>query len=205
MGNPAHGGGSKRRGVRRRGRKRSGAENGDAIRAWLFLRHIEDYLAAWRAYAASAQAPAIEAGPFPIRIQTPADLEAARFDLLAWADPDAANGPGSPFWIQSGIVEAVIEPDAEPLVALVAAGGGSVEGLRLAAGDLVLKIECGRAAVQIRVRDTEAFPEGGGIELRHRFGLRMPQSVGRMLDFWSVAGLEAPWIGWVRGARTGRW
>ena len=41
----------------------------------------------------------------------------------------------------------------------------------------MLKIECGGVAVQIRVWSTEPFPEGGGIELRDRFGLRMPQSV----------------------------
>ena len=103
------------------------------------------------------------------------------------------------------MVEAVLEPEAEPLLALVAAGGGSVEGLRLADGGLVLKIECAGAVVQIRVRGAAPFPEDGGIEVRHRFGLQMPQTVGRMLDFWSVAGLPAPRLGQGRGARTGRW
>ena len=59
----------------------------------------------------------------------------------------------------------------------------------------MLKIECAGAVVQIRVRGSAAFPEDGGIEVRHRFGLRMPQAVGRMLDFWSVAGLPAPRMG----------
>ena len=45
------------------------------------------YLAAWRVHSVlPALEPVFEPGPFPIRIQTAADLEAARFDLLAWAD-----------------------------------------------------------------------------------------------------------------------
>ena len=80
------------------------------------------------------------------------DLEAARFELLAWQDPWAEDGPASAFWVQSGMVEAVLEPDAEPLVSVVAAGGGTVEGLRLADGGLVLKIECAGAVVQIRAK-----------------------------------------------------
>ena len=177
-------------------------ETGDGARAWLFLRHVAVYEAACRAHSVMpALEPVFEPGPFPIRIQTAADLEAARFDLLAWADPHRADGPASPFWVQSGMVEAVLEPDAEPLVSLVAAGGGVVEGLRLAEGGLVLKIECAGAVVQIRVRGSAPFPEDAGIEVRHRFGLRMPQTVGRMLDFWSVAGLPAPRMG--RGGGRG--
>ena len=183
--------------VRSRDRKRAATERGDAARAWLFLRHVGDYEAAWQARAALPAA--FEPGPFPIRIQTAADLEATRFDLLAWADPRDADGSASPFWVQAGMVEAVFDPEAEPLVRLVAAGGGAVEGLRLMGGGLVLKIECGGEAVQIRIRGTAAFPEDGGIEIRHRFGLRMPQTVRRMLDFWSVAGLPAPRKGRVRG------
>ena len=98
-------------------------ETGDGPRAWLFLRHVAAYEAACRAHSVlPALEPVFEPGPFPIRIQTAADLEAARFDLLAWADPHWADGPASPFWVQSGMVEAVLEPDAEPLVSLVAAG-----------------------------------------------------------------------------------
>ena len=188
----------------RRERKRAPKETADGIRAWLFLRHVEAYEAARRAHAVlPAPEPVFEPGPFPIRMQTAADLEAAPFDLLAWADPEAADGPASPFWVQSGMVEAVLEPDAEPLVSLVAAGRGTVEGLRLADRGLVLKIECAGAVVQIRVRGSATFPEDGGIEVRHSFGLRMPQSVGRMLDFWNVAGLSAPRSGRGRGRGSG--
>ena len=189
----------------RRERKRAPKETADGIRAWLFLRHVEAYEAAWRAHAVlPAPEPVFEPALFAIRTQTAADLEAARFDLLAWEDPWAEDGPASAFWVQSGMVEAVLEPDAEPLVSVVAAGGGTVEGLRLADGGLVLKIECAGAAVQIRVRGSAPFPGDGGIEVRHSFGLRMPQTVGRMLDFWNAAGLPSPRVGRGRGARTGR-
>ena len=185
-------------------RKRAAKETVDAIRAWLFLRHVDAYETAWRAHAVlPAPEPAFEPGPFPIRKQSAADLEAARFDLLAWQDPRAEDGPATAFWVQSGMVEAVLEPSAEPLVSLVAAGGGTVEGLRLADGGLVLKIEYAGAAVQIRVRGSAPFPEDSGIEIRHSFGLRMPQTVGRMIDFWNVAGQPAPRSGRDRGARTG--
>ena len=109
----------------RRGRKRAAKETVDGFRAWLFLRHVETYLAAWRVHSLlPALEPVFEPGPFPIRIQTAADLEAARFDLLAWADPDA-DGPASPFWVQSKMAEGVLEPDAEPLRILTNVAGHS--------------------------------------------------------------------------------
>ena len=177
-------------------------ETGNGVHAWLFLRHVEAYERAWRMHAATGVP---EAGPFRIRAQTSADLEAAVFDLMAWEDPFRVDGPGSPFWIGLAMVEAAIEPDALPIAPLVAAGGGSIEGLRLLDGRLVLKIECGGAAVQLLLRDADPFPEDGGIEIRHRFGLRMPHSVRRMLEFWEVAGLPAPRNGRGRGARIAHW
>ena len=192
---------------------RHAMETGDGIRAWLFLRRVEDYRAAWRAHAgradpgadpasgAGGEAPDREPVPgavpepgqaVPIRVQTRADLEAARFDLLAWQDPRGKGGPASPFWVQDGMAEAVVAPGAEPLAELVAAGGGTLEGLRLLDGGLVLKIEHDGRAVQVLLRDGGPFPPGAGIELRHPFGLRMPQGMRRLLDFWQVAGRPPP-------------
>ena len=111
----------------------------------------------------------------------------------------------SPFWVQSGMVEAVLEPDTEPLAPFVAANGGSIEGLRLTCGDLVLKVEYGDAVVQVLVQGARRFPEDGGIHVRHRFGFRMPQSVRRMLDFWNVAGRPAPRNGRGRGVGMANW
>ena len=123
-------------GARERKRARAAMEEtGDGVRAWLYLRRVEDYEAAWRAQTAlAASAPAFEPGPFPIRIQTPGDLHAARFDLLAWQDPHDTAGFPSPFWVQEGMVEAVLDLEAEPLVPLVATAGDAVERLRLADG-----------------------------------------------------------------------
>ena len=130
-------------------------ETGDGVRAWRVLRRLGEYEAAWLSHIAPA---AWEPGPFPIRIQSPADFEAARFQLLAWADPRAADGPISPFWNRTHMVEAALDSGAEPLAALVAAGGGTLEGLRLMDGGLVLKVEYAHAVVQLRLRDAVRFP-----------------------------------------------
>ena len=194
--------------LRARGRRgRGAAETGDGLRAWLVLRHVEAYEAAWRALLArtGGAPPAREPGPFPIRIQTPADLEAAAFELLAWADPRERKGPRSVFWIQPGMAEGVIVPDAEPLAPLLAAGEATVEGLRLLSGGLVLKVEHGDAVVQVRLRDAGRFPDGGGIEIRHRFALGMPQSVPRLLEFWNAVGCPAPRKGRGWGVRIAHW
>ena len=178
----------------------SAMETGDGAVAWAVLRQIGDYGEAWRRNAAAAGVSAeLEPGPFRIRIQTEADLEAERFEMLAWEDPLRADGPALPFWRQDGMPEGLLEAGGEPLVGLVG-GRGSVEGLRLLGGDLVLKIEYGGAAVQIRLGNVERFPGDGGISIRHPFGLRVPLSVRRLLDFWSVAGLPAPRNGRGRGA-----
>ena len=119
---------------------------GDAIRVWLYLQRVEAYEAAWRAHGG---VPAgFEPGPFPIRIQTAADREAARFDLLARADPHEAGGPASPFRAQPEMVEAVLEPDVEPLVPLVAAG--------------VFDPPIGLTSLQLRDGSAE---DGGSLEL----------------------------------------
>ena len=69
--------------------------------------------------------------------------------------------------------------------------GVAVEGLRLAGGDLVLKIEWAGAVVQIQIRGSAPFPEDGGIDIRHRFALRL-RTTGA--DRCAAPGLAAlPW------------
>ena len=181
----------------RRSGEPSAMESGDGVLAWMVLRRVGEYGEVWRRHAAGAGAP--EPGPFRIRVQMEADLEADRFEMLAWEDPWKADGPVSPFWRQDGMPEGLLEPGAPPLAALVG-DGGSVEGLRLLGGGLVLKIEYGGAAVQILLSGVGRFPEDGGILIKHPFGLHMPQSVRRLLDFWRVAGRPAPRNGRGRGA-----
>ncbi len=166
-------------------------ETGDGVLAWTVLRQVGEYREAWDRHAAAGVSVATEPGPFRIRIQTEVDLEAERFEMLAWEDPRKADGPASAFWRQDGMPEGLLDPGAELLVGLVG-DRGSVEGLRLLNGDLVLKIEYGGAAVQIRLGNVPRFPDDGRVSVKHTFGLRIPLSVCRLLDFWSVAGRPAP-------------
>ena len=197
-------GAASRRALRRRQGEASDTETGNGVLAWMVLRQVVEYREAWRRHGAAAGVSvAPEPGPFRIRIQTGADLAAERFEMFAWEDPWKADGPASAFWRQDGMPEGVLEPGAAPLAGLVG-DRGSVEGLRLLDGDLVLKIEYGGAVVQVRLRNVDRFPDDGGISIKHGFGLRMPLSVRRLLDFWSVAGLPAPRNGKGRGAGFGR-
>ena len=179
-------------------------ETGDGVLAWEALRRIEEYEEAWGRYGAGGPAYLLEPGPFRIRIQTEADLEAGRFELLAWENPRKPDGPASGFWRQDVMLEGLLEPGAESLAEMVG-DEGSVEGLRLLGGDLVLKVEYAGATVQVRLRDAPRFPDDGGIFIKHPFGLSLPQSVRRILDFWSVAGRPAPRTGRGRWGERGRW
>ena len=74
----------------------------------------EDYEAAWRGHGVGVRA-VLEPGSFSIRLQSAADLGAARFDLLAWADPRARDGPASLVRVQADhMVEAALEPTPSP-------------------------------------------------------------------------------------------
>ena len=174
-------------------------EDRDGALAWAVLRRVAEYRDAWAGHAAASGASAPpEPGPFPIRVQAEADLEAAGFEMLAWEDPFTAEGPLTPFWRQRRMPEAVPDLSAPPLAAL-AAEGGSVEGLRLLDGGLVLKVEHGGAAVQVCFREPGPLPDGAGVSVLLPFGLGMPHAMRRMLDFWSVSGRTAPRNG------NGRW
>ena len=180
-------------------------ETGNGVVAWVFLRRVEAYEAAWREYRESAgTSERPEPGPFPIRVQTEMDLAAARFDLLAWENPWRNGGPASPFWVQTGMLRGLLDPEAEPVTAMVAEGG-SVEGLRLLSGDLVLKVEYRGAVVQVRIRGVGRFPEDGAVSINLPFGLRVPHPAQRMLDFWSAAGRPVPRNGTGRWARIASW
>ena len=162
-----------------------------AARAWQFLKRNPDYLAKWRNTADAA--PAITAAPFPLRAQTPADLKAAAWGVLAWENPLAANGPVSPFWAEAPMLEAeAVPPDAAlpvpPLMALLRQCGARMSGLRLwPGGALILKIERDDAAMQIRLAGGGAFDADAGIVLRLPFGLGLPERLTRARDLWAIA------------------
>ena len=49
-----------------------------------------------------------------MRIQSDGDLEAARFALLAWEDPDRTEGVTSPFWAETPMLDGELGHGARP-------------------------------------------------------------------------------------------
>ena len=156
--------------------------------AWAFLRCDRHYRAAWRENAAP---PAYEDGPFPVRIRSEADLAAeGTWRLLAWEDPD--GGCASAFFADAPMFEGVGSLCAPPLLVLLADADATVEGLRLADGVLVLKVEKNGRAVQVRIADDGPVMAGGGVRLIHDWGLSLPVDITRLTDMWSVSGGPVP-------------
>ena len=171
----------------RRGRRPRQPVDWDPVRAWRFIRASRGYRRAWLRHLPPPGLP--EAAPFPVSLQTAADLAALDWGLLAWEDPFEENGPVSPFWARGPTADARVAPDTAPLAALAEAGGASLRGLRLADGALVLKVERPGAAVHVRLPGGAGFPDDGGLEL--------VRTVLRIEDVWS--GVTAPRPGWVSG------
>ena len=160
----------------------------DGVRAWRFIRASKSYREAWRRRRPSPGLP--ETAPFPVRLQTSVDLAARAWGMHAWENPYAER-PISPFWARIAMSDGMVKPEGLPLVALASVGAASLSGLRLGDGALLLKIERGGAAVQVRIPGGRAFPEGGG--------LLLVREVVRIEDVWS--GVPAPRSG--RGRGTG--
>ena len=155
-------------------------------RAWEFLRRNPGYLEA----ESGAPPAAAEPAPFPMRVQTGADLEAAAWGLLAWEDPMAEGGRASPFWAEAPELEAIATP-SPTLAALAAAPGWRVSGLRLAGGPVVLKVEHGAAAVQLRVADGAGFDPEGGIRVATDPDLRFPERLRRAAGLWPAVAVDS--------------
>lgn len=169
---------------------------GDGALAWEYLGRNPEYRTVW---AAQSVAPAFETGPFPIRIQNEADLAAGRFALLALEDPDRADGMRSPFWAEAPMLEGELVAGAKPLVAMLDAAGARIEGLRLAAGGLVLKIERGEYAAQVHIGAPGPFPVDASLVVRLEYGLPLPLLIGRLRDLWALVHTPVPREGRVRG------
>ena len=152
---------------------------------WLYLRRRPDYGSAWRE---TSGPPSFETAPFPIRVQSEADGKAAAWGLLAWQDPHEKDGPASPFWVKAPMLKGEVSPEATPLADMVAASGTRLDGLRLKDGGLVLKIERGGRAVQLRIDGCQAFKYGDGIVLKQDFGLELPFLIAQLQDLWNVTG-----------------
>ena len=154
---------------------------GGGGRGWLFLKRNDHYAEAHLPFAGGA--PSLLDAPFPLRRQTEADLEAARWGLLAWEDPFAAPGPCSPFWSVAPMMEVVPAPApavGPGLVEIARESGASLEGLRLADGTLILKVERAERARQLR------FADGAGFD-PHRGSFDYPRSCTQSLASSSIA------------------
>ena len=177
----------------------------DGPRAWQILRRIPAYRAAWLRRRSQPGLP--EPAPFPVRLQSAADLAAARFGILAWEDPFDEDGPVSPFWAVAPMLPAAPGPQATPLTAGATASGLSVEGLRLVDGSLVLKLENGPAAVQFLLGSGSGLGPGDGVLAQHDL-LEEPRLFFTLLrNARALAVSEVPPRGGGRGTGicTSRW
>ena len=151
---------------------------GGGARAWQFFRRNDEYEVLWRAL--EVDPPGFEVAPFPIRRQTQADLAVVRFGLLATENPFALRGPASPFWSVAPMLDIVpVRGEDRGLAALARAAGTALAGLRLADDALILKLERGGRAQQLRIAEGGAFdpvcdsievrlrPDHPGVERRH--------------------------------------
>lgn len=179
--------------------KRSVTE--EDTRAWGLLRGLRAYRSTWEA---RAETPTFEEAAFPVRLQSEADLPARDpWQIEAWENPFARDGPAAPFWAGERMLEAEGSSTAPPLLPILADAGARIEGLRLLDGTLIVKIEQPGRAVQVRVTNDGPLLAGGGLRLYHDFGLELPLEIDRLTELWSVSGGPAPRQGRGRWARNG--
>ena len=161
--------------------RNAGATVRDGRRAWRLLRSNPDYVADWRANGGPV---AHEPPPFPLRRQTVADMDAARWNPLAWEAPSLA-GRAAPFWADVPMLEGrafdVGKSTGQALCRVVVRSGATFWGLRLRDGGLVIRVARGRKAKQIRVRDGKVFdPARSGLEVAVPAGASRPRAWTRV-------------------------
>ena len=168
-------------------------------RAWEYLRRWSAYGRAWRR---GRPGPGLsESAPFPLRLQTAADLRAERWGLLAWEDPEGPDG-SSLFWAEAPTLEAGTAPGATPLMPWLDEVGATLSGLRLAGGGLILKIDRGRAAAQLRIATGLVPGPEDGVVGEHDL-LRAPSAfIARLEDACVLASGADPRKGGGRGTKT---
>ena len=162
-----------------------------AVSAWRILKRHPCYREAWGAAAERIARP--EGEPVPVRRQTEADLEAAPWGLLAWEDPLAEDGPASPFWADAPMTEGMPGRRETPrFEALVRSQGGTLSGLLMLDGALILKVERNGAAGQVRIEDGAAFDAAGSLGLFLPWGDdHMSRELARGGDLREVVAGEA--------------
>lgn len=188
---------------------RGRAKDAETVRgalAWAGMRRDPGYRAAWAAQAGPVR---LEAAPFPLRVQTPADLGAADWGLALWENPHLDEWrtpfmPGMPVLVAEPDPQP--RPDSTPLLGMLERAGARIEGLRLIGGRFVLKAELGDAALQILVPSGRLFGPRDGIMAKLDLDLPLRTPIGRIADLWRVSGRPPPPPTPPSGdARTARW
>ena len=129
--------------------------------AWAFLRCNPGYR---EGRSGAVARPEFEAAPFPVGIQSQADRKALAWGVLGWEDPhERGDKPASPFWAEAPMLGGEWATGPPPLRKPLARSGARVEGLRLADGTLILEIENGLQAAQVRI---EPGPDAGMAAMR---------------------------------------
>ena len=154
-------------------------------RAWQFLKKNPQYIVDWWMWAAGTPLP--QGDPFPIRKQTrEVEEAAAEWGILAWEDPLAGDGPLSPFWQAAPTLEAVPIPGNPVFAELAGTPGVRLSGVRMSDGVMVLKVERGKASVQLRFADADAVDLESGFGLVVPGGLELPVRLRRAADLWPI-------------------
>ena len=162
--------------------------NTGGVRAWRFLKRSPRYITDW--WMTTAGTPSPTAEPFPMRTQMREDLKAAGWGLLAWEDP-LGEGAASPFWAEAPTLRAVPAPDGPALTDLLSGPGVRVSGLRLLDGTVVLKVEQGDAAVQMRIAAGASFDPAGGVDIALPAELDLRTRLRRISELWPIAAADS--------------
>ncbi|MCY4559378.1 MAG: hypothetical protein OXF79_23970 [Chloroflexi bacterium] len=131
----------------------------------------------------------MESAGLALRAQTEADLDVARWGLLAWEDP-RERSKFKPLWIDEKMLMAVVVEPGDTVGRMARATGMSVSGLRLLDGALVLKVHRGRRVEQIRVLEGDSFDlERTALQLQYPLDALPPTAIPRLLN---LAGIMEP-------------
>ena len=123
-----------------------------------------------------------------------------RFGLHGFEDPFDKKGPLSPLWSVAPILEVAPVRTGGP--GLVELAGAALAGLRLAGGTLILKLERGGRAQQVRIAAGGAFDSvRDTLKVTLNAVSDWPRLHARAGDLWRLLRVPAPPTGRGRGPR----
>ena len=77
-------------------------------------------------------------------------------------------------------------PESPALSELLESSEARLSGLRIAGGAVILKVEQGDRALQIRIADGDAFDPEGGVDVRMPTVLDLQVRLRRAADLWPI-------------------